>query len=506
MRSRWAPASRAAQHGAVAVPHLAAQLPGGVVVVGGQRPQDRLEVVLENDVDQRVEGILAPFGGDVLDHTALQALVGLREGVADLEAGEGGQPGQRPGLGGGQLGEQVANPALGQVLLLLIEGQAHDVLPARQQPQAAVGAKALGHAGQGGHGECDDGMALLGGASADLQLVQVLVGLAGVDGEHVPVEGPLAHPGHLEDVVLLLLGVAVETAVHDELERGALVLRDDGGQREHLVAVGEARRHRHAVAVGVGEGQRRGEAHPAGLDRAAQQLGPSPRSPRLWPRAGHRRRRRTGAAPSGPTRNPGVDRHGTVEAVEEIAEALPSPVEAQLEGLEGHALHLGHHASHIIAVAGLQRGEGEAAVAADDRGHAVQVGRRGCGIPVQLGVVMGVGIDEPRGQHQPGAVHLAVTGFADLTDGADAPVGHRNVGRPGLVARSVDDERSSNHQVCHQPFLRDRKSDASSDSGTVTADDPARCPMGWPDGEGDVPSWRRSPGVEGDFTGRDRCE
>ena len=38
------------------------------------------------------------------------------------------------------------------------------------------------------------------------------------------------------------------------------------------------------------------------------------------------------------------------------------------------------------------------------------------------------------------------------------------------------------------------------------ADDPARCPMGWPDGEGDVPSWRRSPGVEGDFTGRDRCE
>ena len=68
--------------------------------------------------------------------------------------------------------------------------------------------------------------------------------------------------------------------------------------------------------------------------------------------------------------------------------------DAGSQRLEGHALDLRHHLERPVHVIGPQRRQGEAAVARDDGGDPVDVRRRAVRIPKQLGVVVGVGVDE----------------------------------------------------------------------------------------------------------------
>ena len=77
-----------------------------------------------------------------------------------------------------------------------------------------------------------------------------------------------------------------------------------------------------------------------------------------------------------------------------------------LERGQGHALDLGHHAADVVGVLGVDRGQGEPAVAADHRRHAVHVGRGGGRVPEELGVVVGVRVDDAGGHHEPGGVEL----------------------------------------------------------------------------------------------------
>ena len=67
IRSRCAPASEPPSMTSSCSPGLGAQRPGVGVVVGGHGPQDRTQVVVGADLDQALEGVLAAFGGDVLD-------------------------------------------------------------------------------------------------------------------------------------------------------------------------------------------------------------------------------------------------------------------------------------------------------------------------------------------------------------------------------------------------------------------------------------------------------
>ena len=80
-----------------------------------------------------------------------------------------------------------------------------------------------------------------------------------------------------------------------------------------------------------------------------------------------------------PDHEAGVDADAAVEAVEVLGERLPPPVDARLQGGQRHALDLGHHPAEVVGVLGVERGQREAAVAADDRGDAVDVRRRGQG-------------------------------------------------------------------------------------------------------------------------------
>ena len=231
-----------------------------------------------------------------------------------------------------------------------------------------------------------------------VELARHAVGHARVDGEHVPVERSACRDRHRDEQVDLVVGELVEAAVDDAFERRALVLL-----RRPRTSASTSSCVAHRDGTGCPSpsecvyDERGREAEAAGVDRLVQQL--------------HHRRRPARGVASLPTdvrahhvaaqravadEEPGVHADVAVEPVEVVGEGLPVPVDAVLERGERHALDLRHHPADVVGVARLDRREGEAAVAADDRGHAVHVRRRGARVPEELGVVVGVRVDEAR--------------------------------------------------------------------------------------------------------------
>ena len=176
-----------------------------------------------------------------------------------------------------------------------------------------------------------------------------------------------------------------------------------------------AGRDRVAVPVRVGPGLGRREPEAAGLDRLGQEPGHGGdllvvghlRAPLVTHHP----------APQGtvPDQEAGVDPEVALQLAEVVAEAGPVPGEAVLERHQRHPLDLGHHPADVVVVLGLDRGQGEAAVAPDDRGHPVQVGGGGGRVPEQLGVVVGVGVDDAGGDHQALGIELGGAGLVHPT-------------------------------------------------------------------------------------------
>ena len=88
----------AAEHGSAVVPQLLAQRPRLGVVVGRHGPQHGAQLVVDHDLDERVERVLAALGRDVAHDPALQALVRLGVRVADDVAAEVGEAAEDAGL------------------------------------------------------------------------------------------------------------------------------------------------------------------------------------------------------------------------------------------------------------------------------------------------------------------------------------------------------------------------------------------------------------------------
>lgn len=158
---------------------------------------------------------------------------------------------------------------------------------------------------------------------------------------------------------------------------------------------------------------------------------------------------------------PGVDGDPPFEGVEVFAEGGPGPVDAFLQGLEGHPFDLGHHAAGVVGVVGpvgVERGEGEPAVPTGDGGDAVVHGRGGVRVPEELGVVVGVGVDEAGGEHESGGVlrgHGLLGEVAGLGDDGDAPVADAEVGDVRGSTGAVHDGRSADEVVEHVGFPSD---------------------------------------------------
>jgi hypothetical protein len=79
----------------------------------------------------------------------------------------------------------------------------------------------------------------------------------------------------------------------------------------------------------------------------------------------------------------------------------------------------------------------------------VDVRRCGRRVPEQLGVVVGVGVDEPGGDHEAlGVEHLGGV-VAHLAHRHDPPVPHPDVGPAAGRTRPVDHRRPTNHEIEH---------------------------------------------------------
>jgi hypothetical protein len=98
-------------------------------------------------------------------------------------------------------------------------------------------------------------------------------------------------------------------------------------------------------------------------------------------------------------------------------------------------------------VHGVERRQGEPCVAADDGRDAVQVGRRRRRVPEQLGVVVGVRVDDARRHHQAAGVELDRPLAVDVADGRDDPVPDADVGPEPRRAGAVDHGAAADHVV-----------------------------------------------------------
>ena len=93
-------------------------------------------------------------------------------------------------------------------------------------------------------------------------------------------------------------------------------------------------------------------------------------------------------------------RPGPLDRVQVLGEGLEGPGDAREQRLHRHALDVLQRPRDRLPAGRPGRGDAEPAVAHHHRGHAVP--RRGgeVGVPQHLRVIVGVAVDESRGQHQ----------------------------------------------------------------------------------------------------------
>ena len=75
------------------------------------------------------------------------------------------------------------------------------------------------------------------------------------------------------------------------------------------------------------------------------------------------------------------------------------------------------------------------------------------GIPEELGVVVGVDVDEAGSDHEATGVDGATGALVDLAHGDDAAVAHADVGHPPWRSRPVDQRAALDENVEHVRLL-----------------------------------------------------
>src|SRR5688500_9397287 len=124
---------------------------------------------------------------------------------------------------------------------------------------------------------------------------------------------------------------------------------------------------------------------------------------------------------------PDVDPQAVVDCIEVLRYSFPAPLGAGTQRLNGDRLDAGEHLSEGVLVVGPGGCEGEATVAHDDTGHTVVAGGGAEGVPGDLGVVMGMVVDEARGDSEAGGVDGPMGGAGRLADLHDLAILHGDV-------------------------------------------------------------------------------
>ena len=140
-----------------------------------------------------------------------------------------------------------------------------------------------------------------------------------------------------------------------------------------------------------------------------------------------------------------------LDRVEIAAVAFPVPGQTAEDRLTGDVLDRFHHAGEQLLVAGPTGREGHAAIAQQRSGHAMPADRRAARIPADLGIEMGMDVDEARRHMQAVGVDFAPGAAADLADFGDQATVDGHVAGKGLAAAAVNNLAATNHDVmCHR--------------------------------------------------------
>ena len=143
---------------------------------------------------------------------------------------------------------------------------------------------------------------------------------------------------------------------------------------------------------------------------------------------------------------------------EVLAVGDPVPGQTAEDGVAGDVLDALHQLGQVGAVLGAAGRERDAAVAHDHAGHAVPAARRADRIPRQLGVEVGVDVDEAGGHDPAVGLDLAVSPAAQLRlDGHDTVTDDAHVRDARRRPRTVDDGAVPDDQIhVHKPSPRCR--------------------------------------------------
>ena len=297
-------------------------------------------------------------------------------------------------------------------------------------------------------GQRADGGAALGGVVRGLDLVLENRPRAGVDDQHVPVQGTLCCQRHVRHQLHVPFFKRPDR--RNEFEQGAGVIAQAAAQLDQLLAGGGAGGHRVAGAVVVSRRLGRGKAHAAFGERLMQQFLHGFELTRagglIHRRFAHHR------APQRRVTDEKADVHSRLPLFDpfEIApERGPVPGHAIAQARERHALDAGQHFHQIVAAFGGEGRDREAAVAGKHAGDAVVARRAQRRVPEYLGVVMGVDIDKPRRHHQTGGVDGFFRRLVDLADRHDTSVPDADIALVACGAGAVDDGSAFDHIVQH---------------------------------------------------------
>ena len=129
----------------------------------------------------------------------------------------------------------------------------------------------------------------------------------------------------------------------------------------------------------------------------------------------------------------------SVDRVEVLGERRPGPVDARRHGRPGDVLGPFEVPHDELPCLRRGRGEREAAMPHDRGGDAVPARVRPELVPEDLGVEVGVPVDESGRDHMTLGVDVHRAVLTDPADGGDAPPGDAHVGPVRGHARPVDD-------------------------------------------------------------------
>ena len=244
--------------------------------------------------------------------------------------------------------------------------------------------------------------------------------------------------------------VAAGRNVGHELQQSAAAVDDAAGDLLDLLAGGVVARDRRTALGLVDRQPRRRETESADLDGLLGQLthlrqvlggGRLAVDPALPHHVDPQRRVRQ-------IRGDVDIAFARVQRVHVLGEGFPGPRQSVGHHDTGNVLDAGHHVDEDVVVFFAARREADPAVAHHHRGDPVRRRRRQALRPDGLAVVVGVQVDEARGDQQPGGVDLALGGIAvHVSHRRDDAVAHSDVADVGLTPQPVDDGAIADEEV-----------------------------------------------------------